>query len=84
MSVFDKILLWKDDYAETYRALKKNLGLDVVDSITLSQTSLNIENGGTVTLTATVSPSTISPTSLEWESDDENIATIDNNGVITA
>lgn len=84
MGVFDKILLWKDDYAETYRALKKNLGLDVVDSITLSQTSLNIENGGTVTLTATVSPSTISPTSLEWESDDENIATIDNNGVITA
>ena len=55
-----------------------------VSSITLSQTSANIFQSGTLTLTATVLPSDASNKTLTWSSSNTSVATVDQNGKITA
>lgn len=50
--------------------------------ITLSDTSLNIQQGGKATLTATVTPNN-STDVIEWSSSDESVATVAN-GTVTA
>ena len=55
-----------------------------VSSITLSQTSANIFQNGTLTLTATVLPSDASNKTLTWSSSNTNVATVDQNGKVTA
>ncbi len=55
-----------------------------VESITLNIESATIEVGETVQLIATVLPENASDRSYVWESGDENIATIDENGLVTA
>jgi len=52
--------------------------------ITLSETSVSIERGKTVTVTATVSPSDAMDKTVEWTSDNTAIAKVDQDGVITA
>ena len=55
-----------------------------VTSITLSQTSLSLNSGGTQTLTATVLPSDASNTGVTWASSDESVATVSSEGLVTA
>ena len=55
-----------------------------VTSITLNQTSLSLDIGQTATLTATVNPSNASVKGYVFESGDTSIATVDQNGVVTA
>ncbi|MDR3596190.1 Ig-like domain-containing protein [Clostridium sp.] len=55
-----------------------------VTGITLNQTSLSIVKGNTATLTATVSPSNASNTTVRWKSSDEKVAKVNSNGKITA
>ncbi len=52
--------------------------------ISLNRTSATINNGETLQLTATVSPSNASNKAVTWSSSDTNIATVNNNGLVTA
>ena len=55
-----------------------------VTRVSLSQTSATLGSGETLTLAATVSPDNAYDKSLEWTSSDESVATVDQNGVVTA
>lgn len=57
----------------------KRLATDV----TLDNTALALEKGGTATLKATVEPNTVSDASVKWTTSDATIATV-NGGVVTA
>ena len=54
-----------------------------VSSLTLDETELLIEEGETYTLSVTVSPSDADQ-AVHWKSDDESIATVGDEGKITA
>ena len=55
-----------------------------VTGVTLNQDAATLKVGKTLTLTATVAPANASIKSVSWESDDTDIATVDENGVVTA
>ena len=55
-----------------------------VASITLSQTSVSLKATEMVSLTATVAPETATIKNVTWTSDNPKVATVDENGVITA
>ena len=55
-----------------------------VESVTLDKTSLDLKVGNNATLTATVSPDNATDRTVTWESNATNIATVDNNGAVTA
>ncbi|MBQ3665993.1 MAG: Ig-like domain-containing protein [Lachnospiraceae bacterium] len=52
--------------------------------ISISPTSLTLEEGDSDTLTATVTPSNATKKSVTWTSSDTSVATIDGNGQVTA
>ena len=54
-----------------------------VTKIKLSETSLELKKGETKELTATVGPEDATNKEVEWESDDTNVATVEN-GTVTA
>ena len=56
----------------------------VADSIMLDNTELSIYRDATAQLNATILPDTASATTTGWYSMNEYIATVDNNGVVTA
>ncbi len=55
-----------------------------VESISLSPESLFLNIGSSTTLTAEILPSTASDKSLSWSSSAEDVATVDQNGKVTA
>lgn len=55
-----------------------------VESVTLSATSLTLEEGDSQKLTATVSPSDATYKDVTWSSDNESVATVDAEGNVTA
>lgn len=55
-----------------------------VTGVTLDTNTLTLEIGGTATLTATVAPNNATDKTVTWESDKTNIATVDDNGKVTA
>ncbi len=56
---------------------------DTVTGIKLSAETASILKGSSVDLTASVLPWTATDRSVTWTSDDESIATVDENGVVT-
>jgi len=56
----------------------------LVSDITLNETSATLNEGQTVQLTATVSPELADNKTLEWTSSNETVATVDQNGLVTA
>lgn len=54
-----------------------------VVSITLNETSININPDMTFELVAQINPDNASDKTLEWKSSDETVATVDQNGVVT-
>lgn len=55
-----------------------------VTGVSLNKTSTSITVGKTETLTATVAPANATNQAVSWESDDTDVATVDNTGVVTA
>ena len=55
-----------------------------VTRVTLDKTSLDLIEGGTETLTATVSPDNATNKKVSWKSSDTAVATVDDNGKVTA
>ncbi len=55
-----------------------------VASVSLNKTELTIEKGKSETLTATVSPSDATDKTVTWQSSNNTIATVDQNGRVTA
>lgn len=55
-----------------------------VGSITLDKTQLSLKHGESETLTATVQPDDATDKSVAWSSDEPDIATVDQNGMVTA
>lgn len=55
-----------------------------VTGVTLDKTTAKVAPGKTVALTATVAPGDATDKSVTWSSDDETVATVDENGVVTA
>ncbi len=55
-----------------------------VNYISLNQTSANIYKGNTLTLTATVLPTNATIKTLNWTSSNTSVATVDQNGIVTA
>ena len=55
-----------------------------VSSVSLDKTSLSLEEGNSAQLTATVNPSDATDKSLSWSSANTSIATVDQNGKVTA
>jgi len=53
-----------------------------IESVTLSETNIEINKGQSKIVTATITPSNAFNKTLRWESEDDSIATV-NNGVIT-
>lgn len=55
-----------------------------VTDIKLSSGEITIENGETATITATVIPADATDLSVKWYSSDKSVASVDENGVVTA
>ncbi len=55
-----------------------------VESMKMNKKSVDISVGETVSLNAKVSPSDATVKTVKWYSEDENVATVDENGVVTA
>ena len=55
-----------------------------VTAITLDKTSLSLTKGSSETLTATVSPRNATDKTVKWTSSDTAVATVDQNGLVTA
>lgn len=55
-----------------------------VQSVSLDKTSLELTEGGTGTLIATVEPSNATNKNVTWESSNKSVATVDANGLVTA
>ena len=55
-----------------------------VTSITLDKTSLSMEKGTSETLKATVLPNDATDKTVQWRSDNTSVATVDQNGQVTA
>lgn len=55
-----------------------------VDSISLNTNSIAMDEGETCQLIATVSPNNATDKSLSWSTDDNSVATVSNNGIVTA
>ena len=56
----------------------------LVTSVTLDESELTIEKNFTAQLTATVAPDDADDLGLIWTSDNEEVATVDENGLVTA
>ena len=56
----------------------------LVTGITLSQSTLKVKTGATAQLTATVSPTNASNSSVSWASSNTSVAKVSNSGLITA
>lgn len=55
-----------------------------VENVSLDQPSLTLEPEQTATLAATVTPDNATNKNVTWSSSDTNVATVDENGVVTA
>lgn len=77
-----------DEYEEEdHNVVPAKLNIKVpVTGVTLDKKTLSLDTGSnnTATLTATVDPTKATDKTVTWKSNDDKIATVDNNGKVTA
>ena len=88
---YDNVTLYvpdgtKSKYESTagWNNFKNIVELICVTSITLDKTSLSLQIGEEETLKATVKPDNATDKSVTWSSSNTSVATVDNNGKVTA
>lgn len=64
-------------------AVAKNTRINV-DSVTLDKTELQIKEGDTAQLTATITPEEVADKAITWTSSNEEVAKVSDSGLITA
>ena len=55
-----------------------------IEKIELDKTEINLVKGNTITLTSVITPNDLHDKKITWTSSDSNVATVDENGMITA
>lgn len=55
-----------------------------IENVTLSQTEATLKAGAELTLSATITPDTVLNKKVNWTSTNEEVATVDKNGVVSA
>lgn len=73
-----------ENYNEADRVSKTVIVTSLVKEVILNQTSLNLTEGETFQLTAVVTPTDASNKSLEWSSTNTDVASVNENGKVTA
>lgn len=83
-----------DGYADTVISLIKQYGMTFYDDLTpdsdgivaivSNEDRVMLDIGETHSITLTTSPADIAPSSVVWKSDNESVATVDENGKVTA
>ena len=81
------LLLQVYDYAENYVTYKLNLNPDELAgdvTVKLNTEALTLFKGNVVKLTASVEPFGVQPDTVTWSSDNTDVATVSDNGLVTA
>ena len=58
--------------------------LESISSISINKTNLTLTDGGSTTLSCSITPSNASVKTLHWSSSNTDVAIVDNNGKVTA
>lgn len=74
----------EQDMVFNYSAATQKLSTTAVTDITLNKTEGTLAVGDTETLVATIAPAGATNKMVEWSSSDESVATVDENGKVTA
>lgn len=83
----DVYLVQVIDYAgnaSTYRVFLNTEPTNEVDSVSISEESLYMVKNNTAKLTAQANPKTLADRSVAWSSSDETVATVNEDGIVTA
>lgn len=83
----DVYLIQVIDYAgnaSTYRVFLNKEVSETVEGVTLNATELTLIKNNTAQLAAKADPMTLADRSVSWASSDEAVATVDENGLVTA
>lgn len=83
----DVYLVQVIDYAgnaSTYRVFLNVEPTDEVENVSISEESLYIVKNNTAKLTAQANPKTLADRSVIWSSSDETVATVNEDGIVTA
>lgn len=81
------LLLQVYDYAENYVTYKLNLSPDELAgdvTVKLNTEALTLFKGNVAKLTASVEPFGVQPDTVTWSSDNTDVATVSDNGLVTA
>ena len=73
-----------DDGTITIDVVNNSVREIPVESVTLDEEALELTEGNTATLTATVAPEDATDKTVTWRSDNMDVATVDENGLVTA
>lgn len=73
-----------DDGTITIDVVNNSVREIPVESVTLDEEALELTEGNTATLTATVAPEDATDKTVTWSSDNMDVATVDENGLVTA
>lgn len=83
----DVYLIQVIDYAgniSTYRLFLNIEPTNEVESVSISEDTLYLVKNNTAKLTAQANPKTLADRSVTWSSDDVSVATVNENGIVTA
>ena len=69
---------------EMYYNISLTINAIPVQTITLNESTFSLQEEGTLQLTATVNPTNATNSVIDWTSNNEAVATVDDNGLVTA
>ena len=78
------LVLVQGELEDTDSVYVKNTKTIPVEQITLSADTLTLDENAETTLTATITPENATNKKVTWKSSDETVATVDENGKVTA